>query len=200
MSIVDYFLHALIKCLQKVQKAREKRIKKKDRALRSLRKKKKSKSAGRSRITSKRVPIKRKKRASGRPAKRILKKPSKIKKKKSTFRKKPAHSKAKAKKVKKIKREVKKVSKIKNVFNEICIGEVTHFFSNIEVIVVKITDGKLLVGDQIHIVGHSTNFVQKVKSLQIESVDVKSAKKGQLAGLKVAKRARPGDRIFKRAA
>jgi hypothetical protein len=36
-----------------------------------------------------------------------------------------------------------------------------------------------------------------VKSLQIESLDVKIAKKGQLVGLKAAKKAKVGDKIYK---
>jgi len=199
MSVVDYLLNSLIKRLQKIQKARKKIKTKKRRAAKAYRKTKKTKSSKRSLLVGKRKKIKRKKRVPGRPAKRIYQKPSKLKKKKAPSRKSPVRPKAKSKKAKKAKRIVKEVPKIKNALNEICIGEVTHFFSRIQVIVLKMNRGKLLVGDQIHITGRTTDFVQKVKSLQIESVDVKSAKKGQLVGLKVAKKAKPGDRVFKQA-
>jgi len=196
MSVVDYFLNSLIKRLQKTQKTRKKIKKKKHRAAQASRKTKKTKLPKRSFLVGKCKQIKRKKRTSGRPAKRILQKPSKAKKKKAPSRKSLARPKTKPKKTKRI---VKKVPKIKNGSNETCIGEVTHFFSNIQVVVLKMNSGKLLVGDQIHIVGRTTDFVQKVKSLQIESVNVKSAKKGQLVGLKAAKKAKPGDQVFKRA-
>ena len=76
-------------------------------------------------------------------------------------------------------------------------GEVTHYFSKIAVVVVKMTKGSLAVGNCIHIRGKSTNFIQKVDSLQIESQDVKIAPKGQLVGLKVVRPAKPGDKVFK---
>ena len=79
----------------------------------------------------------------------------------------------------------------------VLMGDVTHYFSKIQVIVVKITNGKLLAGERIHIKGQQTDFVQAVQSMQIESVDVKEAKKGQLIGLKVAQEARVGDKVFK---
>ena len=195
MSVADYFLNSLIKRLQKIQKARKK---KKHRTAKTSRKAKKLKSPKKSLFVGKRHRVKRKKRAPRRSAKRILQKPSKPKKKKTPPRKAPARPKVKPKKVKKAKKIVKKVLKAKKVSNEVCIGEVTHFFSGIKVIVLKMTKGKIIVGDQIHITGHTTDFVQKVKSLQIESVDVNSAKKGQLVGLKVGKKAKPGDQVFKR--
>jgi hypothetical protein len=79
---------------------------------------------------------------------------------------------------------------------ELLVGEITHYFPKIQVVVLKTTSGVVNVGDHIHIQGQSTNFVQKIKSLQIESIDVKSVKKGQLAGLKVDKEAKVGDKVF----
>lgn len=77
------------------------------------------------------------------------------------------------------------------------VGIITHYFSRIEVVVIKITKEKLKVGDKIHISGKTTDFIQNVASLQIESVDVKSARTGQLVGLKVEKPAREGDKILR---
>ena len=79
----------------------------------------------------------------------------------------------------------------------VLVGEITHYFSKISVCVVKVTRQTLTVGDQIKIQGKATNFIQKVHSLQIESVDVRSAKKGRLAGLKVEQIAKPGDKVYK---
>ena len=76
-------------------------------------------------------------------------------------------------------------------------GEITHYFSKISVVVVKMTHGTLSVGNRIHIQGKGADFTQKVDSLQIESRDVKIAPKGQLVGLKVIKPAKPGDKVFK---
>ncbi|OGX06982.1 MAG: hypothetical protein A2Z88_04165 [Omnitrophica WOR_2 bacterium GWA2_47_8] len=65
------------------------------------------------------------------------------------------------------------------------------------VCVVRINRGSLRVGDTIHIVGAGTNLKQKVRSLQIESVDVRAASKGKLVGLKVDKRVRENDKVYK---
>lgn len=77
------------------------------------------------------------------------------------------------------------------------VGEITHYFDRIKVCVVKLTQGTILIGDKLTIIGPKTKFVQKVWSMQIESSDVKVAKKGQLAGLKVDKLVAVGDKVFK---
>jgi len=101
----------------------------------------------------------------------------------------------------KSKKSVKKLLKKnaapkKSAIQEERIGAITHYFSRIQVVVIKLTK-ELKVGDKIRIKGNSTNFVQLVKSLQIESVDVKAAKKGELVGLKVEKNAKEGDLVFR---
>lgn len=77
------------------------------------------------------------------------------------------------------------------------IGEVTHYFSKINVIVLRVNGVPINIGDKINIKGSSTDYIQKVSSLQIESIDVKSAKKGQLVGLKVLKPSQVGDKVYK---
>ena len=62
---------------------------------------------------------------------------------------------------------------------------------------VKVVKDKIVVGDQVLILGKKTKFKQKVESLQVESVDVKVAKRGQLVGLKVKRLTRVGDLIYK---
>ena len=76
------------------------------------------------------------------------------------------------------------------------MGEVTHYFSKIMVIVLKVKHGPLRVGQQVRIKGRSTDFSQVIRSLQIESVDVKEAKKGNLVGMKVKKEAKVGDIVY----
>lgn len=75
-------------------------------------------------------------------------------------------------------------------------GIVTHYFSRIQVVVIKVIAGKLLVGDVIGIRGKSVQFKQRIESMQIESVNVKVARKGQLIGLKVKQEAKPGDKVY----
>lgn len=76
-------------------------------------------------------------------------------------------------------------------------GTITHYFDRIKVCVVKITQGTILIGDKLTIIGPKTKFIQKVWSMQIESEDVKVAKKGQLIGLKVDKIVLVGDKVYK---
>ena len=59
------------------------------------------------------------------------------------------------------------------------------------------TKGNLAVGDKVRIQGQTTNFAQTIRSMQIESVDVRSARAGELIGLKVEREARVGDKLYK---
>lgn len=79
---------------------------------------------------------------------------------------------------------------------KLLIGDVTHYFPRIQVVVIKVTSNPINVGDEIMVEGGSKSFRQKVASLQIESVNVKQGKKGQLVGLKVAKEAIAGDKVY----
>jgi putative protease len=77
------------------------------------------------------------------------------------------------------------------------IGVVEHFFTNISVAAIKITDGELRIGDTIHIVGATTDFKQKVESMQINKQPVEVAKPGDDVGIKVKDRVREHDVVYK---
>lgn len=79
---------------------------------------------------------------------------------------------------------------------EVEIGHVTHFFNKINVAVMSLTD-ELKVGDTIHILGHTTDFTQKVTSLQIEHRNVDSVKSGDDFAIKVIEPAREHDVVYK---
>jgi acyl-CoA hydrolase len=76
------------------------------------------------------------------------------------------------------------------------VGKVTHYFDRIGVAVLSLTD-PIRVGDTIHFRGHSTDFEQKVDSLQIEHKSVEEAKPGQDVALKTAQKVHPNDGVFK---
>lgn len=222
MSVVDYFLNSLVKYLQKKQKARKRKKKTKRRPAKTSRNKVKSKPVKKRLGTAQRKTAYQKGGAVKRPAKKASKKSSGIKKqkssrasaknkkksisggknhkvqiqKKSAGRKPSVSAKVKSGKIKKIKKVGSKNAGDKGALKEVCIGEITHYFSRIQVVVLKMTRGKLTVGDQIHIKGRGADFIQKVQSLQIESVDVKVAQKGELVGLKVGKAVKPGNKVF----
>ncbi len=77
------------------------------------------------------------------------------------------------------------------------VGKITHYFSKINVGVLELTKGEIHIGDTIHIKGHTTDFYQKVQSMQVEHAPVDSAQKGDEVGLKVESSVREGDLVFK---
>ncbi|MGC8710648.1 MAG: translation elongation factor-like protein [Candidatus Micrarchaeia archaeon] len=76
------------------------------------------------------------------------------------------------------------------------VGEITHYFDKIGVAIVRLS-GRLKIGDVISIEGNSTNFQQKVSSIQIEHINVDEAGAGEDIGLKVEQKVREGDKVFK---
>jgi len=80
---------------------------------------------------------------------------------------------------------------------EVELGRVTHYFSKIGVAAIEITQDTLSVGDTIHIKGHTSDFTQKVDSMQIDGQPVEEATVGQSVGMKVAEHAREHDHVFK---
>jgi translation elongation factor EF-1alpha len=77
------------------------------------------------------------------------------------------------------------------------VGKITHFFSKINVGVLELAKGEIHIGDTIHIKGHTTDFYQKVQSMQVEHAPVESSQKGEEVGLKVEASVREGDLVFK---
>jgi len=130
----------------------------------------------------------------GEKKRRIKKTPGQKVRKPKAPRKSPPAAKKKASKPAK-KTSKKPAPPKKGALQQERIGVITHYFSKIQVVVIKLTR-ELKVGERIHIKGRSSDFVQSVKSLQIESVDVKVAKKGQLVGLRVNKIAKEGDLVL----
>jgi len=80
---------------------------------------------------------------------------------------------------------------------EVELGRVTHYFGKIGVAAIEITQDSLAVGDTIHIKGHTSDFTQKVDSMQIDGQSVQEATVGQSVGIKVAEHAREHDAVFK---
>jgi len=76
------------------------------------------------------------------------------------------------------------------------IGRVTHYFDRIGVAVLELM-GTVRVGDTIHFHGHSTDFNQKIDSLQIEHKSVSEGNPGQDVALKVSQKVHPHDQVMK---
>ena len=77
------------------------------------------------------------------------------------------------------------------------IGVVTHYFSHLSVAVVKLESARLRVGDTIHIRGHTTDFKQRIDSLQVNHASVQEVGPGDDFGLKVREHAREHDIVYK---
>jgi len=77
------------------------------------------------------------------------------------------------------------------------VGQITHYFSDIGVGVVKLL-APISDGDEIRIVGgENTDFKQKISSMQVDHEKVKKAKKGDSVGLKVSEKVREGYKVYK---
>jgi putative protease len=81
------------------------------------------------------------------------------------------------------------------VMGERLIGTVKDYFRKVEVMTLEL-EGLIKVGDTIHIKGHTTDLTQAVESMQIEHAEVQEGGPGDLVGIKVAERVRPGDSVF----
>lgn len=76
------------------------------------------------------------------------------------------------------------------------IGKIIHYFGNINVGIIELSDG-LKVGETIHIKSSTTDFEQAVDSMQVEHQNIEAAKAGDQVGLKVTQKVREGDQVFK---
>ncbi len=77
------------------------------------------------------------------------------------------------------------------------IGKVSHYFSKAGVAAIEITQGFLAVGETIRVKGHTSDFTQKVDSIQIDRLPVEKAVPGQSVGIKVVQHAREHDVVYK---
>jgi translation elongation factor EF-Tu-like GTPase len=76
------------------------------------------------------------------------------------------------------------------------VGKVTHYFSNIGVAVIELSDS-LKIGDTIRIAGGETDFKQVVESMEVERQKVNEGKPGDSVGLKVSQKVRDGYKAYK---
>lgn len=76
------------------------------------------------------------------------------------------------------------------------IGNITHYFSNQQVAVIKINSGKIRVGDEILVIGNKTGLIRhKIQRLEMNRKEIKEAKKGQEVGIKMLN-VRKRDKVY----
>lgn len=77
------------------------------------------------------------------------------------------------------------------------IGEVTHYFPHVKAAAIMLLKDGLKVGDNIYIKGHTTDFKETIKSIQLDRAPIQEGKKGQEIGLLVKSRVRQGDSVYR---
>lgn len=96
---------------------------------------------------------------------------------------------------KKRKKSIKRKITAKKVLGPKPIGAVTHYFGNLKVAIVKFNKS-FKKGKTLRFLGATSNFKQKIGSMQYNHKDISVAPKGKQVGIKVGKKARPGDKIY----
>ena len=79
---------------------------------------------------------------------------------------------------------------------EVRVGVVSHYYGHLSVAAVKL-EVALKVGDTIRVLGHTSDFRQRVDSIQIEHQAVSEAIAGDEIGLKVVQHARENDVVYR---
>ena len=76
------------------------------------------------------------------------------------------------------------------------IGIVTHFFKGPSVAIVRLT-ADVKIGDTLRFVGHTSDFTERVTSMQVDHKPVEAAAAGQDVAVQVVSRARPHDKVLR---
>jgi hypothetical protein len=77
------------------------------------------------------------------------------------------------------------------------IGVVTHYYGHLSVAILRLESGTLRVGDMIHIRGHTTDFSQRVESLEVDHAPATEVGPNDDFGLKVDGHVREHDVVYK---
>ena len=120
------------------------------------------------------------------PKKRKVVRKAKVAKKRvKPAKKRTISKKAKSKKVKTL------------VESMVKVGEITHYFPHVKAAALLVLKDSIKIGDEIYIKGHTSDFKEKIMSIQLDRAPIQEGKRGQEIGLLVKKRVRIGDSIYK---
>lgn len=77
------------------------------------------------------------------------------------------------------------------------IGEITHYFGDIGVAIIEVSE-PLEIGDEVRIVGgENTDFTQQIKAMEVDHEEIEKASAGQEVGVKVREKVREGYEVYK---
>lgn len=79
---------------------------------------------------------------------------------------------------------------------EVEIGKVAHYYNHLGVAVLELVEGVKL-GDRIHFIGHSTDFTQRVTSMEVEHHTVLWVKPGDNIAIKVVQPVHVHDIVYR---
>lgn len=76
------------------------------------------------------------------------------------------------------------------------VGVVKEYFRKPGVAAVLILRGRVKIGDSVRFHGHTTDFVQRIASMQMNHTDITEAGEGDFVGILAADRVRENDLMF----
>jgi putative protease len=77
------------------------------------------------------------------------------------------------------------------------VGVIVKFFAKPSVAALKVTKGSIRKGDILKYKGHTTDFTEDVKTMEIDNQPVDEATVGDVIGIKVEERVREKDIVYK---
>lgn len=83
------------------------------------------------------------------------------------------------------------------IFTDQPIGKVIHYYDQLGVAIIDLTQGELRVGDEVKFKKGEEGFTQKIESLQVDHQTVDSVKTGDSFGLKVDQEVTEGTQVYK---
>ncbi|HYN48730.1 MAG TPA: hypothetical protein VER83_07665 [Candidatus Nanopelagicales bacterium] len=76
------------------------------------------------------------------------------------------------------------------------IGTVTHYFGHLSVAAVRLTE-PLVVGERIHVHGHTTDLIETISSMEVDHHRVERAEPGDDVAINMGDHVREHDLIFR---
>lgn len=79
------------------------------------------------------------------------------------------------------------------------VGTISHYYDNIGVAVLEVTDNTVSCGDKIKVTDKDgeEKFSQELASIQMDHENIDEASKGQAVGIKINEAVSEGDLVFK---
>jgi len=77
------------------------------------------------------------------------------------------------------------------------VAVIVKFFAKPSVAALEVTGGTIKKGDLLRYKGHTTDFTEEVRSMEVDNQSVDEAKQGDMVGVKVKERVRENDNVYK---